>query len=577
MKIGVRRVAVARSLQIDGGDAGSSPRILKRELVSPEAGAADNFPELDCVRSLIIADVPAAAERRRSVDRVLIAAGANMSEQLKSTWPKLSAATLHSLTHAIPLLLGILAFATLFTTPGTVLFSIIVVLPTAFRVWAVVLSAAASANPQPCRPIPAALDEDFPLYTVIAPLRGEAGVVDQLLTAIERLDYPAEKLDVIVAIEADDPDTRAAITARKHRIPITVILVPAAEPRTKPKALNVALPFARGTFTVVYDAEDRPERNQLRRALKAFRSAGNDLACVQARLCTDTKTSWLARYFTAEYAGHFDIFLPGLAALGLPLPLGGSSNHFRTAALREVGGWDAYNVTEDADLGMRFARFGYRSGVIDSTTFEEAPAGVCHWFGQRTRWFKGWMQTWRVHMREPRQLFRKLGPGGFLTFQLIVGGNALVALAHPVFMAGLVYELIALISRGYDAAIGVRIAVCLVTAALGYCVSATLGWLGLAHRGVRKKFRILFWTPVHWLLLSFAAWRAACQIIIAPHFWKKTEHGLDKTSRHESTIRSLIELERHLTELERSGQLPPIWGDARDGAATPRRHPRAVA
>ena len=336
MQIGVRRVAVARSLQIDGGDAGSSPRILKRELVSPEAGAADNFPELDCVRSLIVADVPTAAERHRSVDRVLVAAGANMSEQLKSTWPKLSAATLHSLTHAIPLLLGMLAFATLFTTPGTVLFSTIVVLPTAFRIWAVVLSKVASANPQPCRPFPAALDEDFPLYTVIAPLRGEAGVVDQLLTAIERLDYPAEKLDVIVAIEADDPDTRAAITARKHRIPITVILVPAAEPRTKPKALNVALPFARGTFTVVYDAEDRPERNQLRRALKAFRSAGNDLACVQARLCTDTKTSWLARYFTAEYAGHFDIFLPGLAALGLPLPLGGSSNHFRTAALREV-------------------------------------------------------------------------------------------------------------------------------------------------------------------------------------------------------------------------------------------------
>ncbi len=265
-------------------------------------------------------------------------------------------------------------------------------------------------------------------------------MVDQLLTAIERLDYPAEKLDVIVAVEADDPDTRAAITARKHRIPITVIPVPPAEPRTKPKALNVALPFARGTFTVIYDAEDRPERNQLRRALKAFRSAGNDLACVQARLCTDTKTSWLARYFTAEYAGHFDIFLPGLAALGLPLPLGGSSNHFRTATLREVGGWDAYNVTEDADLGMRLARFGYRSGVIDSTTFEEAPAGVCHWLGQRTRWFKGWMQTWLVHMREPRRLFRELGPGGFLTFQLIVGGNALVALAHPVFLVGLIYD-----------------------------------------------------------------------------------------------------------------------------------------
>ena len=165
----------------------------------------------------------------------------------------------------------------------------------------------------------------------------------------------------IIAVEADDHETRAAIAARNHRIPITVIPVPAVGPRTKPKALNAALPFARGTFTVIYDAEDRPEPNQLRRALQAFRAGGDDLACVQARLCIDnTADSWLARLFTAEYAGQFDVFLPGLAALRLPLPLGGSSNHFRTAILREVGAWDPYNVTEDADLGMRLARFGYR-------------------------------------------------------------------------------------------------------------------------------------------------------------------------------------------------------------------------
>jgi glycosyltransferase XagB len=238
-------------------------------------------------------------------------------------------------------------------------------------------------------------DEEEVVYSVIVPLRGEARVVDQLLSAIERLNYPTEKLDVIIAVEANDDDTRAAITARKHRIPITVIPVPTGKPTTKPKALNVALPFARGIFTVIYDAEDRPERNQLRTALKAFRSAGNDLACVQARLCIDTQTSWLARYFTAEYAGHFDVFLPKLAVLGLPLPLGGSSNHFRTEALREVCGWDPYNVTEDADLGMQLARFGYRSAVIDSTTYEEAPSDCCRWLGQRTRWFKGWMHLSR--------------------------------------------------------------------------------------------------------------------------------------------------------------------------------------
>ena len=264
---------------------------------------------------------------------------------------------------------------------------ILVALPAAFRIWVVT-----HPTPSALEPSPDTQHEQEPLYSIIAPLRGEARVVDQLLSAIERLNYPPEKLDVIIAVEAKDDATRAAITARKHRIPITVIPVPAVGPAAKPKALNVALPFARGTFTVIYDAEDRPERNQLRAALKAFQAAGDDLACVQARLCIDTRTSWLARYFTAEYAGHFDVFLPKLAALGSPLPLGGSSNHFRTATLRKVGGWDPHNVTEDADLGMRLARFGYRSGVIPSSTYDEAPADVGRWVGQRTRWFKGWMR-----------------------------------------------------------------------------------------------------------------------------------------------------------------------------------------
>ena len=312
-------------------------------------------------------------------------------------------------------------------------------------------------------------------------------MVDQLLSAIEALDYPADKLDVIIAVEADCHDTRAAITARKHRIPVTVIPVSPGEPRTKPKALSVALPLARGTYTVIYDAEDRPEPNQLRMAVHAFRSAGNELACVQARLHMDTNTSWHARYFTAEYAGHFDFFLPRLAAFGLPLPLGGSSNHFLTKTLRDVGGWDPYNVTEDADLGMRLARFGYRCGVIDSTTYEEAPANIRRWLAQRSRWFKGWMQTWLVHMRHPLQLFQDLGFGGFVTFQAIVGGNALVALAHPAFLIGAFCELGALIFKDRPTAATAFSVYYFGTAAIGYFVSAVFGWRGLRYRDVPKK------------------------------------------------------------------------------------------
>jgi cellulose synthase/poly-beta-1,6-N-acetylglucosamine synthase-like glycosyltransferase len=482
---------------------------------------------------------------------MLIGASLRASKRLRATWPRLSAATLGRHSRTTPLLILMLALLAMFNAPSTMALSILVVLPATFRIWIVVLPTVPSPDDAASPP-----DEQEPVYSIVVPLRGEARVVDQLLSAIERLNYPREKLDVIVAVEARDHSTRAAITARKHRISITVVPVPAVGPMTKPKALNVALPFARGDFTVIYDAEDRPERNQLRAALKAFQSGGGDLACVQARLCVDTKTGWLARYFTAEYAGQFDVFLPKLAALDLPLPLGGSSNHFRTSKLREVGGWDPHNVTEDADLGMRLARFGYRSGVVASSTYEEAPADIGRWLGQRTRWFKGWMQTWLVHMRRPHRLFRELGPGGFLVFQLIIGGNALVALVHPILVLRMIAGSLQW-GLGENGS-GLELAFCLLVVIAGYLLSACIGFLGLAQRGLLRQAGVLALTPLHWLLLSIAAWRAAVELVYAPFRWTKTEHGLDKASREKSNTRSLLELEHLLRDLKRRGELAQI-------------------
>ena len=262
-------------------------------------------------------------------------------------------------------------------------------------------------------------DDRLPIYTIICALYREAPVVEDLVAYIRALDYPREKLDVKFVIEPDDDETSDALAGLDLGHPFEIITAPEVGPRTKPKALNVALPFARGSFTVIFDAEDRPEPNQLRQVFDAFMAGGDRLACVQARLTIDnTADGWLARMFTAEYAGQFDAFLPGLAALGLPIPLGGSSNHFRTSVLRQLGGWDPYNVTEDADLGIRLCRFGYRTAVVASSTYEEAPAYIRPWLKQRTRWFKGWMQTWLVHMRRPRQLLRDLGSAGALPSSL---------------------------------------------------------------------------------------------------------------------------------------------------------------
>ncbi len=385
-------------------------------------------------------------------------------------------------------------------------------------------------RPQP--ELPRMPDRRLPVYTVIAALYREAKSVGPLMQAINDLDYPREKLQVILAIEPNDLATRAAI-ARLGPMPhVQVLIAPVTGPKTKPKALNCALPFARGAFTAVFDAEDRPDPGQLRAALDAFRSHGADVACAQASLCIHNfEDSWLPRMFAAEYAGQFDVFLPGLAAMRMPLPLGGSSNHFRTAVLREVGGWDAWNVTEDADLGFRLARFGYRSVTFDSTTHEEAPIRFKAWLGQRSRWMKGWMQTWSVHMRNPRKLWRQAGLRGFLTLNIIVGGNVLTALAYPVLAGEFAAYLLINITGSTSGLFftGSLAPLHIATIAAGFASTVLIGLIGLARRGRLRSGWVLALTPVYWACLSTAAWRALWQLWADPYRWEKTEHGLSRS------------------------------------------------
>jgi glycosyltransferase XagB len=372
-------------------------------------------------------------------------------------------------------------------------------------------------------------DDELPVYTIMCPLYREANVVAGLVAAIRRLDYPPEKLDVKFVVEIDDYETRRALALLDLGPPFTVITAPPFGPRTKPKALNVALMFARGSFTVVYDAEDMPEPDQLRRALSVFMAADERLACVQAALTIDNTTdSWLTRMFTASYAGQFDAFLPGLAALQLPFPLGGSSNHFRTNVLRHVGGWDPYNVTEDADLGIRLARLGYRLAAVSSATYEEAPGRFTPWLRQRTRWYKGWIQTWLVHMRRPGKLVRDLTPMGAIAFQLFLGCNVLAALIHPVFTIGLCY---ALMTAPLHSIAVMDASVFAAALLLGYISTIVLDMIGLRRRRLLGHSWALLLTPLYWFLLSIAAWRALLQLLYDPQRWDKTEHGLARTSR----------------------------------------------
>jgi cellulose synthase/poly-beta-1,6-N-acetylglucosamine synthase-like glycosyltransferase len=375
-------------------------------------------------------------------------------------------------------------------------------------------------------------DAALPPYTIICALYREASIVRQLVGAIRALDYPAEKLDVKLVLEADDRDTREALLQLNLGPPFEIIVAPPVGPRTKPKALNVALPLARGLYTVVYDAEDKPEPDQLRRAIAAFRNGGQRLACVQASLTIDnTADNWLTAMFTANYAGQFDVFLRGLSALQLPFPLGGSSNHFRTAVLRKAGGWDPHNVTEDADLGIRLARLGYKTTSIASSTYEEAPARFVPWLKQRTRWYKGWMQTWCVHMRRPKRLLRELGVAGVITFQICFAANVIAALIHPFFMTGLAYALYELPTPWASVVLESAAPIFAASLFSGYASTIVVDLIGLRRRGLLRHAWVLALMPLHWLLLSLAAWRAVFQLISDPQYWEKTEHGLAKTSR----------------------------------------------
>ncbi len=364
--------------------------------------------------------------------------------------------------------------------------------------------------------------DELPCYTLLVPLLREANVLPRLARALLLLDYPHDRLDIKLIVEEDDDETHNAACELEGRGPFEVICVPAGRPQTKPRALNFALNFAHGEFSVVYDAEDRPERDQLRKAVAAFRAAPDTLACLQARLnFFNARENWLTRLFALDYASWFDVMLPALDRIGVPIPLGGTSNHFRTEVLRQLGGWDAFNVTEDADLGIRIAQLGRRVAMLDSTTFEEAPNRTDVWLKQRTRWMKGYMQTWLVHTRRPFALVRHAGPVGALAFHLLIGGSVLAALAAIplwiVFACSLVLP-------------HAPMAIPLAGFAAGNLMLTVLAMLGPVRRGWRDLSPYGLSVALYWTLISLAAMRALVQLARDPFHWEKTEHGLSKAT-----------------------------------------------
>ena len=368
---------------------------------------------------------------------------------------------------------------------------------------------------------------ELPTCSVLVPLYREAAVIPGLLAALAAIDYPEDRLEILLLVEEKDARTRGAIARQRLASHMRIVVVPDGEPRTKPRALQYALGLASGALVVVFDAEDEPEPDQIRRAVARFVTAGPDTVCVQACLNVDNwRECWLTRQFAIEYSALFDAILPALERLGMPVPLGGTSNYFRRRALIEAGGWDPYNVTEDADRGIRLARARSVVRVIGSTTWEEAPDTLRVWLGQRTRWLKGWMQTYLVHSRQPLRLLRELGLKGFLGFHIVMGGLILSALIHPWFYVLLAGEVL---SGGAlwpppDGPSLVLWSIGLANLTLGYGAAMLLGIVCVLRRGRYRLALSALGMPIYWLLISLAAHRAVLELIRRPHHWQKTRH-----------------------------------------------------
>jgi cellulose synthase/poly-beta-1,6-N-acetylglucosamine synthase-like glycosyltransferase len=375
--------------------------------------------------------------------------------------------------------------------------------------------------------------EDLPIFTVLVPMFREGAMLPRLAQALRNLDYPLGKLDIKIVLEADDAETIEAARTLGLEGVFEIIIVPRSDPQTKPKACNFALRFARGEYLVIYDAEDRPEPDQLRKVVATFRRSPLNTACLQCRLSYyNMDENWLTRMFTLDYALWFDQVLPGLERLGMPIPLGGTSNHFRTSVLRELHAWDPFNVTEDADLGIRIGQKGYRVGVVDSTTFEEASCITKQWIRQRSRWFKGYMQTLLVHTRRPLHFLRTAGPLGFLGFVFFIGGTVLAGLLNPIFWLFYVVWIVVSATSFNPIFPEPLLFLCLFNLLAGNGAFTYLIMLAPIRRGWLELIPFSFTLFGYWALISIAAYRGLWQLVRDPFFWEKTQHGV---SRHPAT------------------------------------------
>lgn len=381
-------------------------------------------------------------------------------------------------------------------------------------------------------------EDDLPIYTILLPVYKEDKLIKKLIWNLQAIDYPREKLDIKLLIEEDDDKTLNAVRNLNFPAIFEVIVVPFHMPKTKPKACNYGLHFARGKYLTIYDAEDIPDIDQLKKVVSMFNKLPSNYICIQSALnYYNRNENFLTRMFTLEYSYWFDYLLPGLDTLDIPIPLGGTSNHFKLENLIELGAWDPFNVTEDADLGVRAYAKGYKIAVVNSTTYEEANNEPINWIRQRSRWIKGYMQTYLVHMRNPVALWKKLGWRGFLGFSFFIGATPLTFLIYPfllaIFISYVVFDLSSIRTLFPDWVLFMSIFNLMV----GNILMIYINMMAVFKRRFYELILFSIANPIYWLMHSIAAFKGLYQLIVKPYYWEKTEHGLSKVTSPTNIIK----------------------------------------
>ncbi len=383
---------------------------------------------------------------------------------------------------------------------------------------------------------------ELPTISLLVPLFREASIAPSLIRRLSRLNYPRDLLDICLVVEADDLRIRKLLRITKLPGYMRTVTVPGGGLKTKPRALNFALDFCRGSIIGIYDAEDAPDPDQLHKVAARFHQLGPETACLQGILdFYNARTNWLSRCFSVEYASWFRVILPGLERLGLVVPLGGTTVFLRREALEEIGGWDSHNVTEDADLGVRLARRGYRTELIRTVTEEEANCRAWPWVRQRSRWLKGYMITWAVHMRRPLRLLRDLGLWRFLGFQVLFVGTILQFLLAPVLWT--FWALPLGLHHPFASAL-TQFQLYAMTGAFLVAEFVTLGVSVYATAGPRHRW-LWKWVPtlhLYFPLATVACLKGLWELAARPFYWDKTEHGVSTRGQvdvaHKAPIRA---------------------------------------